>query len=378
MVALHDTALLRRCRCAMQALPFGAGPFVPANLPLRGDVTDQPRAGIRGVLHQLGPVLTAAVMFTVSDVFAKLALEAGADVLSLLSFRSILGVGLVSLWLRLGKPAVALPQNAKWIALALGVLLTVNLFCVFKAIELIAVSIAILTYFIYPLLTGILGAVTGVDRLTVTGAAVAVAAFFGLALIVGANPASLAVVGLLGAVGGALCRAVMLLVTRATLKGSDARLVTWYTLWSSMLVFAVLSMLTWSWHWPHGASGWVAFLGIGFTTTAAILALYVSTQRIGPFRTALFMNLEPLMTAALSTVVLGDRLTPLQVLGGVTMIAALCLVWAFDCQAFLCSTWKSRFFVPTRSIAQPARAGAVKVGRHTNLSTSYALARPIP
>jgi len=288
-------------------------------------VTARTLAGIRDVSRQLGPVLTAAVMFTVSDVFGKLALESGADVLSLLSFRSILGVGLVSLWLRLGKPAVALPQNAKWIALALGVLLTVNLFCVFKAIELIPVSIAILTYFIYPLLTGILGAVTGVDRLTVTGAAVAVAAFFGLALIVGANPASLAVVGLLGAVGGALCRAVMLLVTRATLKGSDARLVTWYTLWSSMLVFAVLSMLTWSWHWPHGASGWVAFLGIGFTTTAAILALYVSTQRIGPFRTALFMNLEPLMTAALSTVVLGDRLTPLQVLGGVTMIAALCL-----------------------------------------------------
>jgi drug/metabolite transporter (DMT)-like permease len=209
--------------------------------------------------------------------------------------------------------------------LALGVLLTVNLFCLFKAIELIPVSIAILTYFIYPLLTGILGAVTGTDRLTVTGAVIAVVAFFGLALIVGANPRGLAVVGLLAAVGGALCRTVMLLVTRATLKGADARLVTWYTLWSSTLVFAALSILTWNWHWPHGASGWVAFLGIGFTTTAAILTLYVSTQRIGPFRTALFMNLEPLMTAALSAVVLGDRLTPLQVLGGVMMIAALCL-----------------------------------------------------
>jgi hypothetical protein len=36
----------------------------------------------------------------------------------------------------------------------------------------------------------------------------------------------------------------------------------------------------------------VAFIGIGFTTTAAVLTLYVSTQRIGPFRTALYMNLE--------------------------------------------------------------------------------------
>ena len=263
-------------------------------------------------------------MFTVSDVFAKLALEDGTDVLSLLSFRSILGIALVFVWLRLGEPAVALSRNAKWISLALGVLLTTNLFSLFKAIELIPVSIAILTYFVYPLLTGIIGAMTGIDRLTVTGAATALVAFFGLALIIGASPAGLAVMGLLAAVAGAFCRAGMLLITRATLKGADARLVTWYTLWSSMLVFAALSMLTWDWHWPHGTSGWVAFVGIGFTTTAAIFALYVSTPRIGPFRTALFMNLEPLMTAVLSAAVLGDRMTPLQVLGGVVMIAALC------------------------------------------------------
>ena len=325
MRALHDTALPADGARAMQA----ATPSEPVHsrrqsLLLRGDVTDQPPAGIRGVFHQLGPVLTAAVMFTVSDVFGKLALEGGADVLSLLSFRSVLGIGLVFVWLQLGEAAVALPRPAKRISLALGVLLTLNLFGVFKAIELVPVSIAILTYFIYPLLTGIIGAMTGVDRLTFTGAATALVAFFGLALIIGANPADLAVVGLLAAVGGALCRTGMLLITRAALKGADARLVTWYTLWSSMLVFVALSIVTWDWHWPHNASGWVAFLGIGFTTTAAILTLYVSTQRIGPFRTALYMNLEPFMTAMLSAVVLGDRMTPLQALGGVVMIGALC------------------------------------------------------
>src|SRR5260370_13322037 len=68
----------------------------------------------------------------------------------------------------------------------------------------------------------------------------------------------------------------------------------------------------------------------------------------------------------------------------------LCLVWGLYCQAvseraislscflhrFLCSTWNPRFFAPTRSIAKPARAGAVKVGRRTNLSTCSALASP--
>jgi drug/metabolite transporter (DMT)-like permease len=296
----------------------------PGNALSRGNVTVQAPAGIRDISRQLGPVLTAAVTFSMADISVKLALAGGTDVLSLVTFRGIVGVSLVFAWLQASPPAAALSNNAKWISLALGMLLTVNMFWLFKAIELVPVSIAILTYFIYPLLTGILGAMSGIDRLTVTGAATALAAFFGLALIIGANPADLAVVGLLAAAGGALCRAAMLLVTRAALKGADARLVTWYTLLSSTVVYGVLSVLIWNWRWPHGPTGWAAFAGLGFVTTIGIFALYVSTQRIGPFRTALFMNLEPLMTSALGAVVLGERMTPLQMLGGVVMIAALC------------------------------------------------------
>jgi drug/metabolite transporter (DMT)-like permease len=290
---------------------------------MRGVVSDQP-AGIRGLVRQLGPVLIVATMFSVSDVFGKIALESGSDVLSLLAFRSVIGIALVFVWMRLGIPGAKLPPRLKWISLGLGLLLTLNLFGVFKAIELVPVSIAILTYFIYPLLTGLLGAATGIDRLTWSGAATATAAFLGLGLIIGANPVQLASFGLVAAVGAAACRAAMLLITRATLAGADARLITWYTLWSSMLVFVGLSLVTWNWQPPHTGLGWVAFVGIGITTTAAILTLYISTQRIGPFRTALYMNLEPLMTTVLSAFILGDRLTPLQVAGGAVMIAALC------------------------------------------------------
>ncbi len=284
-------------------------------------MTVQAPAGMRGLLHHLGPVLTTAVMFSIADIGGKVALTSGASVLSLLAFRGGVGIVLVLVWLRLSRPAAALSQREKWMSLSLGAMLTVNMYGLFKAIELVPVSIAVLTYFIYPLLTGILGAMTGIDRLTATGAATAVAAFLCLGLIIGASPADLAALGLVAAMAGALCRAAMLLITRATLKGADARLVTWYTLWLPTLVPAVLSVG--NWRPPDGAAGWLAFLGIGVTTTIGTFALYVSTERIGPFRTALFMNLEPLMTSALGVILLGERLTPLQIAGGVTMVAAL-------------------------------------------------------
>ena len=57
--------------------------------------------------------------------------------------------------------------------------------------------------------------------------------------------------------------------------------------------------------------------------TAGLLGVFASTVRIGPFRTALFMNLEPPLTAIGSALFLGEILTPLQVLGGGIMLAAL-------------------------------------------------------
>ena len=51
---------------------------------------------------------------------------------------------------------------------------------------------------------------------------------------------------------------------------------------------------------------------MSLATTAAILFIFVSTVRIGPFRTALIMNLEPLTATVMSALVLGEVITPIQ------------------------------------------------------------------
>ena len=62
---------------------------------------------------------------------------------------------------------------------------------------------------------------------------------------------------------------------------------------------------------------------VGVGTAIAILTLYMSTIRIGPFRSALIMNLEPLLATALSVPLLGQVITPVQALGAAIMLAAL-------------------------------------------------------
>ena len=145
-------------------------------------------------LTELGPGIVAAISFALADVFSKVALIAGMDVLSLSTFRSVFSVVFMIGWLWLQPPPVPYTARQRWIALGIGVLFAGIVFGLFKAIELATVPVAILTYFIYPLLTGIIGALIGIDKLGWRGAAAAIVAFFGLALIVGAQPGAIATV----------------------------------------------------------------------------------------------------------------------------------------------------------------------------------------
>src|SRR5215470_2661311 len=287
-------------------------------------VTDpSPSALPSSRLDRLGPAIVGATSFACADIFGKLTLNAGADVLTLATVRSYIGVVMLSGWLALSAKLQPLEPRAKKLSWLLGVLFTGNVYFLFKAFEAVPVPIAVLTYFVYPLLTGIAGAATGLDRLSWRGAAAALAAFLGLALMIGSHPGGLALAGVVAAIASACYRVAMLLITSTSTQGAEPRLISWHTLTVSTVLFTVIALVAWHWQPPAGVAGWTALVGLGVTTTFGILLVYVSTVRIGPFRTALFMNLEPLLTAVGSAVFLGEILTPLQVAGGAVMIAAL-------------------------------------------------------
>jgi drug/metabolite transporter (DMT)-like permease len=185
------------------------------------------------------------------------------------------------------------------------------------------VPIAILSYFVYPLLTGLLGVLFGLERIGWRGVLAAFAALGGLALMIRVNPEDLAIAGIAFAFGSALCRTAILLITRVTLQDADPQVTAWYTLVGSTAVLGIVALGAWNWQGPHAAAGWAAMVAVGIGTTISVLALFVSIKRIGPFRTALIMYLEPLLSTVFSAPILGEVVTLVQALGGAIMLAAL-------------------------------------------------------
>ncbi len=268
------------------------------------------------------PGLAAAIALGVSDVLAKVIIASRCDVLTMLSFRSVVGLAFMSVWLRAG-PKAAADARVRWISIGIGLLFAGLIFCLFKAIEFNDVPTAVLTYFVYPLLTGLVASATRLERLHWRGVVCALVALLGLGIMIGAHPAGLSLIGVAYAIGAACCRTGVLVATRAFLVGADARLTTWYSVAAQVVVFVGISLASQTWSPPQTNIGWAALIAMSLATTAGILFVFVSTMRIGAFRTALIMNLEPLTATVLSAVALSEIMTPLQAVGGATMLAAL-------------------------------------------------------
>jgi drug/metabolite transporter (DMT)-like permease len=269
------------------------------------------------------PAIIAATSFGCADVLTKLTLQSGADVLTTALFRGIIGLPLMTAWLMLGTRPIPLTPRTNFYALGVGVLFASNVYWLFRSLEVVEVPIAILTYFTYPLMTGLAAVALGLETLNRGGVLAALAAFGGLALMIGAHPAGLAPAGILFALAGAVSRVIILLIIRARLAGADARLITWYSLAAATAVFALAALASGVWQPPQTPLGWSALIGSSVAMTIAILAVFIATVRIGPFRSAMFMNLEPMVATIGSALVLGEVITPLQTLGAVVMIAAL-------------------------------------------------------
>jgi drug/metabolite transporter (DMT)-like permease len=277
----------------------------------------------RAGLGELWPGITAALSFSGVDIFIKVVFASGMDVVTMVSLRGMLVVAFMFAWLRISPPPLSHTPRQRRIAWVIGVLFAGTMYGLVEAISLLPVSIAILAYFAYPLLTGIAGGLTGLDRLGWPTLLTALAAFLGLTLMLGAEFHNLSGPGIAWALGAAGFRVVSLLMTRAYLNGTDPRLTTWYSMLPSTLIFLIASVVIGEWHMPGNLLGWAAFAATSIGSTLSTLLIYLSTNRIGPFRTAFIMNLEPLVTTILSMLLLGEMLTAPQAFGAVIMLISL-------------------------------------------------------
>ena len=92
-----------------------------------------------------------------------------------------------------------------------------------------------------------------------------------------------------------------------------------------LLAVAAPAMLATDWtHVPTLAWGSLAYSGF-FALVIAYLFWYAGVRVLGPTRTAMYANLQPIFAVAVASLVLGEVITGWQVAGAISIITGLVL-----------------------------------------------------
>lgn len=296
----------------------------------------------------LGVALAAisACGYGSGPLFAKSVYGSGLDWLALLYWRFLIAVLLVWAWALLvpaNRAALRVLSRRRALALlGLGAFFVGNAGTYYAALEYVSASLASLIVYIYPALVAVLSIRFGHGLHGRRPWAALSISSVGVILTLGGIETHAETIGLVLAVASPCIYAVYIVLAahlagerrgetandRTGGDGAETRpaVAAAMMLSATFAVVAALALAsgepTLPWLVPGGA--WYGLAGIAvFSTAVAISAFYAGTARIGAAQAALVSTVEPVWTITLATLLFGERLSTIQLVGGFLVIVGV-------------------------------------------------------
>ena len=285
----------------------------------------------------MGPALCllSAACFGAMAVFGKLAYQAGVTPSGLLLLRFLVASALLGGLLALRRRSRARRAEPRpgrrvlLLALGLGVCgYALQAVLYFSALERIDASLVVLVLYTYPLLVTVAAALLGRERLTPARTAAVVLASGGIVLVLlGAGGVSFDVVGVALAFGAAVTYTGYVLVADTVVHRLSPVALSAVVMTGASLALAALAGFTGGVDLGFEPAGWLWIGCIAVVSTVvAMLAFFAGLRRVGPSNAAILSTFEPVVTTALAGLALGELLTPVQIAGGLVVLAAAAVV----------------------------------------------------
>jgi len=294
--------------------------------------------------------VASAIGYGSGPLFAKGVYESGVDWLGLLAWRFLVGALLSWAWLMLfpvnRRALRALSRRRLFALLGLGAFFIMNAATYYAALETVPASLAGLIVYMYPAVVAVLSIRFGrtLDGRRPWLALGIVTA--GVALAIGGIPSdTIEPAGIALAVASPLIYSVYIILSarlagerrgatahdRSGGAGADTAPAV-----AAAIMLTATTAVTWLLASLRGdvplspsavpPEAWPGLLGIAvFSTALAIQAFYAASARLGAAQTALVSTVEPVWTIVMATLLFGESLTPVQLVGGALVIGGVVL-----------------------------------------------------
>jgi drug/metabolite transporter (DMT)-like permease len=209
-----------------------------------------------------------------------------------------------------------------------GVVYTGQALTYFVALRSLPASLVVLIAYIYPSLVVVAGWLFLRRSVSQWHWVALAGSFAGVALLVGGTRFELSW-ALVLAIASPMIYTGYILIGERVMSSVPAVAASAVIMSGAAIAFCLLAALNHELALPRNANGWAVAFGIAlFPTMLAISLFMAGLPRVGAARAALVSTVEPVITVLLAVVLLGDRLSAVQVVGGVLVLLAVILVQA--------------------------------------------------
>jgi drug/metabolite transporter (DMT)-like permease len=276
-------------------------------------------------------LLAIATVFGSNHIAARIAFDHGVNVTTAVAARSIGAALFVGVLLVVSRVPLALPPATRWRAVAVGVLIAVQSYCLYSAVARIPVALALLAFNTFPMMFSLISWASGSERparraliampVALCGLALALDVFARAGGIAGRWAEIGAGVGY--ALGAAVSFATALFLTSRWLKDVDGRLRTLLTMSTVAVLLLAAGALAGNLALPANPGGW---LGLGLLILfygTAFTALFVLLPRLDALNNSAALNFEPIAVLFLAWPILDQSVAPLQLVGALIVVGAV-------------------------------------------------------
>ena len=276
-------------------------------------------------------LLAIATTFGSNHIAARIAFDHGVNVTTAVAARSIGAALFVGVLVLVSRVPLALAAATRWRAVAIGVLIAVQSYCIYSAVARIPVALALLAFNTFPMMFSLISWAADGERPARRALIAMPVALCGLALaldVLGAHGDiagrwSEIGAGVGFALGAAVSFAAALYLTSRWLKDMDGRLRTLLTMSTVALLMLAAGVVAGNLALPSNPGGW---LGLGLLMLfygTAFTALFVLLPRLDALNNSAALNFEPIAVLFLAWPILGQSVAPRQIVGALVVVGAV-------------------------------------------------------
>lgn len=285
--------------------------------------------------EQRGPALgtalalAAAVGLGLAVALSRYAYDGGSNGVTVATTRACLVAAGLPLFCWYSGRSLVLPWRVWGHCAGLGALMALMFYGHVGAVEFIPVGLAVLLFFTYPPMIAVLNILVVREPLAVPNLIAITTAFLGLALMLGV---SLNVVDLRGvalALGAGVASAWNAVWLVRRMGRHDAMVIITHMALVAAAVLLVLCLGFSAIAWPKTGGGWGGLWAVVFLQSASVPAYFLAMTYIGAMKSAMFTNIQPVVSITAAYLLFGETMTPVQLLGGILVLGGIWIMQFF-------------------------------------------------